>query len=141
MKKYFAIASMLVFLASQKINAQVTSPVTLHDGTNTISLPGGASIEFNFKGHYFSNLILHDAAGTDHPLKTSRGIVNGVAKPVCGADQEQVAYASYQKDYGVYICMAKYTPTVVYTEFDMTIDMHVGAGKAQNRRVEVKLVK
>jgi len=138
MKKFFAIVSILAFLVSGKINAQV-SPVVLTDGTNTISLPGGNTLEFNFKGHYFSNLVFHDAAGTAHPLKTSRG--TGIPPPACRADQVREAYASYQKDIAVYFCMAKPTPNVQYTEFDMTVDMPGATGKAQNRRVEVKLSK
>ena len=142
MKKFFAIVPILALLASGKINAQETvSPVVLTDGTNTISLPGNNSLEFNFKGHYFSNFVFTDASGATHPLKTSRGIVNGVPAPSCRADQVREAYASYQKDIGVYICMAKPTPTVQYTEFNMTIDMPAATGKAQNRRVEVKLSK
>jgi hypothetical protein len=139
MKKLIAIVSVMAFLSSGKINAQV-SPVVLKDGTNTISLPGNSTLEFNFKGHYFSNFVFTDASGATHPLKTSRGIVNGVPAPSCRADQVRGAYASYQKDIGVYICMAKPTPNVQYTEFDMTVDMP-GTGKAQNRRVEVKLSK
>jgi len=141
MKKIFAPLLILAFLASDKIYAQAVSPVVLQDGTNTISLPGNNTLEFNFKGHYFSNFVFHDAAGTAHPLKTSRGTVNGAPQPACRADQVREAYASYQKDIGVYICKAKPTPNAQYTEFDMTVDMPGATGKAQNRRVEVKLTK
>jgi hypothetical protein len=141
MKKFFVVTTILLLLADKQIAAQTLSPFQLRDGTNTITLPGNNTLEFNFKGHYFSNFIFHDAAGTDHPLKTSRGTVNGVARPACRTNQMMDAYASYQKDIGVYICKPKPSPGVEATEFNMTVDMPGATGKAQNRRVELKLSK
>ncbi len=137
MKKFLALLTILIFLSDKQINAQVT---ILKDGTNIISLPGNNTLEFNFKGHFFSNFVFTDASGTTHPLKTSRSItINGVAQPACQADQVREAYASYQKDIGVYICKPKPTPANDATEFDMTVDMQ--GSTAKNQRVEIKLKK
>jgi len=143
MKKSILLLVLITGLMSFKSSAQTT--VQLVDGTNTITLPGGSSLQFNFKGHYFSNMVFLDAAGTSHAIKTARSGVNGVAQPSCGADKVKELWASYQKDIGVCICKPKPKPNGAgdaHLEFDMTIDMPGNStGKAQNRRVEVKLSK
>jgi hypothetical protein len=155
MKKLIAGLGMILILMLFKTSAQVQKAgagqlilpaVQLVEGRNAVALPGGCTLQFEFKGNAFSNFSFLDSLGAAHLLSASNATVSA-PRPVCQSNQVRESYASSQKDIGV--CLCKPNPPAsgaTNLEYHLTIDMPIAsnktkAGKAQNRRVEVKLSK
>jgi len=145
MKKSIAGLGMMLVLMLFKTSAQ--TDVLVVEGTsvgiNSVSLPGGNTLKFNYSNNSFSNFSFLDSLGVTHVLTSSNATVSR-PRPVCRRDQVRESYVSSQKNIGV--CLCKPNPSAsgdAKVEYNMTIDMPGPGptGKALNRRVEVKLSK
>jgi len=115
------------------------SAAKMKEGSNSVIIKEGKGVlQFVKKGDTYAEVIYKNEAGKSTRLSPSSSGVNGTARPLCNT-RPAASFTNTDKTIGLCICSIDQPGAGGYI---ITLDLPDGTtGKAQNRRVEVKLSK
>ncbi len=155
MKKMILMFAVCLFAAAGNVSAQVgtgqgTGKVSLQDfhfmkaGLNKLSSANGnETIHIVKKRETISEVLFIDVTGKSTKLFPAQAVIPGAPKTDCDSRIPVQFFNSAAGNIGFFICTSGATagsPEKFY-KLDVLSTVHGATGKAQNRRVEVKLSK